>query len=147
MRSRFRSAAADPSAVAPTLPPNMSDRPPPLPLWSSTSPISRPEAMRWMPMTIAVSTCSPGGWPPARLDDRVDGGEVARHRMPDVTGSEVRILLHAGGGVDAAGLELGLPPAAGAEPAPAGRVDRVRRIAREDDALSLPLLDRIGDRH
>ena len=32
MRSRLRSTTVEPCAAAPTLPPNMSERPPPLPL-------------------------------------------------------------------------------------------------------------------
>ena len=40
IRSRFRSTTVEPAAAEPMLPPNMSERPPPLPLWSRIKPIS-----------------------------------------------------------------------------------------------------------
>jgi hypothetical protein len=47
MRSRFFSTTVEPAAVAPRPPPNMSDRPPPFPLCSSTRKMRAPEMRTW----------------------------------------------------------------------------------------------------
>jgi hypothetical protein len=55
MRSRLRSTTVEPAAVAPMLPPNMSDRPPPFPLCSSTKKMSNSESSAWMSPTQKIS--------------------------------------------------------------------------------------------
>ena len=58
MRSRFFSITVDPAAEAPRPPPNMSESPPPRPLWMSTkkiSPIPRPNCSIHK-MTVMIPT-------------------------------------------------------------------------------------------
>src|SRR5690606_10001803 len=55
MRSRFFSITVEPPAAAPTPPPNMSDRPPPLPEWSRTSPMRARAWLTWMVVTMIFS--------------------------------------------------------------------------------------------
>jgi site-specific DNA recombinase len=55
MRSRLRSATVEPAAAEPTLPPNMSDSPPPFPLCSRIRRIRPSETITWMTTMAMVS--------------------------------------------------------------------------------------------
>ncbi len=48
IRSRLRSTTVDPAAADPSPPPNISDRPPPRPLWSRMSTIKVSDTMTWI---------------------------------------------------------------------------------------------------
>src|SRR5688500_20245244 len=128
--SMLRSITVEPMALEPIPPPNMSDRPPPLPLCISTSTSMNTDEMTSRGTAIQVSSTA------NTLDDRPFPGEVAGDRVLDVVGPpdlEQRFLLGADRRVGAAVLQLLAVPAPGAEPAARGRVDRRRRVARQDD--------------
>ena len=69
-RSRFFSATVDPAAAEPTDDPNMSDNPPPRPLWSKIKTMSAKEERTSTPTMTSVST----GGDLQRIDERAPGG-------------------------------------------------------------------------
>ena len=145
MRSRFFSTTVEPIAADPMPPPNMSDRPPPLPLWSSTrKTITRAAATSAIgdegdEHGLAGYQPIPAGREP-RLDDfGGDFRKVAGHGVTLASVDQRRLF----GRADVLRL-----PATGAEPAAARRVDRARHVALEHDplALAFPLRVRMGYR-
>ena len=131
MRLRLRSAAAEPSA-APLAPPNMSDSPPPCPLWSKTPTmrdnIETTFKTRVMYITIdrtkrnpiALSGALPYGY-------RGLFGEMARHHSPGPISLQRGLNRR---------TEVCCLPAASAESATRRRVNRRRHIAHKANALA-----------
>src|SRR5262245_46866371 len=123
IRLRLRSAAVEPRA-APPAPPNMSDRPPPRPLWSRMPATMPAQEITQMMLVIQVMTLctadqvTSAAWPPvgqevggesarkgtqtsnfprtgARSDDFDDLGEVAGLGMGEPAGRELGVDLGA----------------------------------------------------
>src|SRR5947207_334300 len=140
MRSRLRSTTVEPAAVAPILPPNMSDSPPPFPLCRSTRKMSRSPSRTWMSPTqkISLVKTSAASMSGSRLDDGRHFGEVAGDGMTLATIDQCRLRL----GADVLGLS-----SAGAETASGWRVDRARHVALEHDPLPEPLLGGVWHGH
>ena len=128
---RLRSAAAEPRA-APLAPPNMSERPPPCPLWSKTPTmrdnIETTFKTRVMYITmdrtkrnpIALSGALPYGY-------RGLFGEMARHHSPGPISLQRGLNRR---------TEVCCLPAASAESATRRRVNRRRHIAHKANALA-----------
>ena len=131
MRFRLRSAAAEPSA-APLAPPNMSESPPPCPLWSKTPTmrdnIETTFKTRVMYITmdrtkrnpIALSGALPYGY-------RGLFGEMARHHSPGPISLQRGLNRR---------TEVCCLPAASAESATRRRVNRRRHIAHKANTLA-----------
>lgn len=131
MRFRLRSAAADPRA-APLAPPNMSESPPPCPLWSKT-PTMRDNIETTFKTRVMYITMDRTKRNPIALYGALPHGywglfrEMARHHSPGPISLQRGLYGRA---------EVCCLPAAGAKAASRWRVNRRRHIADEPNALA-----------
>ena len=119
MRFRLRSAAADPRA-APLAPPNMSESPPPCPLWSKTPTMRDNIETTFKTMVMYITMDRTKRNPIARFGALPYGyrglfGEMARNHSSGPISLQSGLYSRA---------EVCCLPAASAETAPRWRVDR-----------------------